>query len=68
MLKKEGKKVASSRAWTYAPWISMQWTVVLAYLNTRQSGGNALGRPYPNKNSPDSTMGKISMSLSDNRQ
>jgi hypothetical protein len=38
---KKEKKVASS-----GPSVTMQLTVVLVYLNTLQSGGNALGGSY----------------------
>jgi hypothetical protein len=46
--KKERKK--SCRFWGLnpRPSVTMQLTVVLAYLNTLQSGGNALGGSYLN--------------------
>jgi hypothetical protein len=44
------KKEKSCRFWGLnpRPSVTMQLTVVLAYLNTLQSGGNALGGSYLN--------------------
>jgi hypothetical protein len=46
--KKESKKSCLLWGFNPCPSASMQLTVVLAYLNTLQSGGNALGGSYLN--------------------
>jgi hypothetical protein len=44
--KKERNKVAPSGVWTHAPQFQCSLRAILAYLNTLQSGGNALPMVY----------------------